>query len=116
MEIKKYVLLEDNSIIKINKEKHIISKDNALMVWNGFNDWVQSSSGKVIATSDSILELAREGDLVRFGGETLELFSDNHKGLVFDYKVHYYYLEFDYKGITMLYKKVGNNFIGYEVN
>jgi hypothetical protein len=116
MEIKKYVLLEDNSIIKINKEKHIISKDNALLVRIGFNDWVLSGSGKVIATSDSILELAREGDLVRDHSDIYELFEVNEE-LVFEVNEELvFYPDKEQKNITMLYKKVGNNFIGYEVN
>jgi hypothetical protein len=111
MEIKKYVEIIDT---KTNKTEIIKPSENTFYLLDEekeiyyYNDFGYVKLVKILATSDNILDLAREGDLVRDHSDIYELFEVNEE-LVF-------YPDKEQKNITMLYKKVGNNFIGYEVN
>lgn len=120
MEIKKYVEIIDT---KTNKTEIIKPSENTFYLLDEekeiyyYNDFGYVKLVKILATSDNILDLAREGDLVRTCGDVYELFEvDGKKGeLVFfpDYVANS--LMEEQENITMLYKKVGNDYIGYKV-
>lgn len=120
MEIKKYVEIIDT---KTNKTEIIKPSENTFYLLDEekeiyyYNDFGYVKLVKILATSDNILDLAREGDLVRTRGDVYELFEvDGKEGeLVFypDEVANFLMEEQEY--ITMLYKKVGNDYIGYKV-
>lgn len=120
MEIKKYVEIIDT---KTNKTEIIKPSENTFYLLDEekeiyyYNDFGYVKLVKILATSDNILDLAREGDLVRTCGDVYELFeADGKEGeLVFfpDYVANCLMEEQEH--ITMLYKKVGNDYIGYKV-
>jgi hypothetical protein len=58
MEIKKYALLEDKTIQECNEDKMHITSDNYLAMNSGM------IIDKVLKTSNNILDLVEEGDLV----------------------------------------------------
>ena len=119
MEIKKYVEIIDT---KTNKTEIIKPSENTFYLLDEekeiyyYNDFGYVKLVKILATSDNILDLAREGDLVRCC-DIYELFEVGGEDgeLVFypDYVANS--LIEEQENITMLYKKVGNDYIGYKV-
>jgi hypothetical protein len=113
MELKKYVRLEDKRIIDTTKYKAELNTFMGNMTERVLINtiWYEPE-----ATSDNILDLAEEGDLVNFCGSVYELLFDDYDELYFYDQDKLFLLEFEAKHISFLYKKVGNNYIGYEVN
>lgn len=113
MKLKKYVLTESNELFATNGTS--FEQDGRYCEREPFNSKVYATDyGKIQAQSDNILDLAREGDLVIWFGSIFELYLDEGQ-LMFNSDGYTQWFEEGTKNITMLYKKAGNNFIGYEV-
>lgn len=129
IELKKYVLSNGEIIdvstinLKIDKYFQIINTKEAYCDEKGdyylldgklFRDnGIYPMPIEIEQTSDNILDLAREEDLVRCC-DIYELFEVDGALVFYSDEVANYLME-KQKNITMLYKKVGNNYIGYEV-
>jgi hypothetical protein len=129
MELKKYVLSNGEIIdvsainLKIDKYFQIINTKEAYCDEKGdyylldgklFRDnGIYPMPIEIEQTSDNILDLAREGDLVRCC-DIYELFEVDGELVFYPDEVANYLME-EQKNIAMLYKKVGNDYIGYKV-
>jgi hypothetical protein len=123
MEIKKYVRLQDHTIIKTDSENHYISSEGWLcdVQLNG------QFLGIVDTMSNYLLELALEGNAIETDeGELYKLKADKNNDLYYQYicdigyehsienlYIKYYIVA---KHIKWLYVKVGNDLKGYEAD